>query len=387
MKKDTSNYKLCFRKRAFTLIELLIVIAIIGILFIVLVSKVDFATDKAKISGVQTDFRSFSNALEMVAKENAGFNTFGWDIGDIKRADFAMMFPGYTYDNAEKDAGDRIRNSYDKGDKNFNGICDDGEVWIGQKVYTENWMSIYTLNNPADDSDDSAYIALEHAINQHLDPKMHITIDPNTNKITMANGYKDPWKTQYHGVYDTNAINDGLDRGVILIYSNGANQKFGSEHVIENGILSVIVPDNNLNGQDDLVTATYYTFANGFGEVKTKTEFDTVADTTIKIINVLDTSMWQVGFVTNAGVLYTNVDTLVYSKRIPVRPGETYTLWSGTASLWSNDFRFVTAYDADGNVLKDSGINGGCHTYQVPAGVDTIVVSMSASQAPYSIPL
>ena len=44
---------------AFTLIELLIVIAIIGILFIVLVSKVDFATDKAKATGVQTTFRSY----------------------------------------------------------------------------------------------------------------------------------------------------------------------------------------------------------------------------------------------------------------------------------------------------------------------------------------
>ena len=61
------------KRKAFTLIELLIVIAIIGILFIVLISKVDFATDKAKISGVQTDFRSFQVALHTVATENQGF--------------------------------------------------------------------------------------------------------------------------------------------------------------------------------------------------------------------------------------------------------------------------------------------------------------------------
>ena len=61
-------------KRAFTLIELLIVIAIIGILFIVLVSKVDFATDKAKATGVQTDFRSFQMAFDTVAREQAGFS-------------------------------------------------------------------------------------------------------------------------------------------------------------------------------------------------------------------------------------------------------------------------------------------------------------------------
>ena len=62
------------KHRAFTLIELLIVIAIIGILFIVLVSKVDFATDKAKATGVQTYFRSFQLAFDTVAREQAGFS-------------------------------------------------------------------------------------------------------------------------------------------------------------------------------------------------------------------------------------------------------------------------------------------------------------------------
>ena len=62
------------KKKAFTLIELLIVIAIIGILFIVLVSKVDFATDKAKAAGVQTDFRSFQLAFDTVATQYAGFD-------------------------------------------------------------------------------------------------------------------------------------------------------------------------------------------------------------------------------------------------------------------------------------------------------------------------
>ena len=69
------NKSLMTKKRAFTLIELLIVIAIIGILFIVLISKVDFATDKAKASGVQTDFRSFQLAFETVAREHQGFSS------------------------------------------------------------------------------------------------------------------------------------------------------------------------------------------------------------------------------------------------------------------------------------------------------------------------
>ena len=91
-----------YNRKAFTLIELLIVIAIIGILFVVLVSKVDFATDKAKTTGVQTDFRSFQVAFETVSRENAGFNTLGWDTGD--KADTSLI-AGYTYLNADKDGG------------------------------------------------------------------------------------------------------------------------------------------------------------------------------------------------------------------------------------------------------------------------------------------
>jgi general secretion pathway protein G len=67
-------------KKAFTLVELLVVIAIISILFIVLVSKVDFATDKAKEAGVQTDFRSFQMALRTVGIENQGFPA---EIGEL----------------------------------------------------------------------------------------------------------------------------------------------------------------------------------------------------------------------------------------------------------------------------------------------------------------
>ena len=130
----TQNFS---KKKAFTLIELLIVIAIIGILFIVLVSKVDFATDKAKATGVQTDFRSFQLAFDTVAKENAGFNTFGYNTGDTKRADFSTALAGYIYTNEAKDNGDGIRNSYDAGDINLNGVQDGTETFTGRKVYTD----------------------------------------------------------------------------------------------------------------------------------------------------------------------------------------------------------------------------------------------------------
>ena len=234
------------KKKAFTLIELLIVIAIIGILFIVLISKVNFATDKAKATGVQTDFRSFQVAIETVAKENAGLSTFGWDIGDVN--------------------GDRVRNSYDKGDANKNGKQDEGEVFIGSKTYGEEWVNVYTLTNPVDADDMSAIAALEEAINKNLDPKLHITIN-NDLTITMANGAQDPWKTEYHGYYITNAINDGKDRGAIVIYSNGANQEWGSEHGIANGVVTITVPGNNVYGKDDMSIVSCYSYMNGYGEV------------------------------------------------------------------------------------------------------------------------
>jgi prepilin-type N-terminal cleavage/methylation domain-containing protein len=287
-------------KKAFTLIELLIVIAIIGILFIVLVSKVDFATDKAKASGVQTDFRSFQVAMEMVAKENAGFNTFGWDTGDVTKDEAALLtalnngraeadkFTDYA--NIDKDAGDRVRNAYDDGDKNLNGVYDSGETWTGRKVYTETWTSVYTLDNPADATDKSAIFALETAINANLDPKLRIVID-NAGFITMANGAMDPWKTQYTGQYMSNATaetaaiynndasmtgvaGDKLDRGAIVIYSYGANQKLGCKEKVVGGIVTVTVsqidantPDNNTKGADDYSLSVIYTYKNGYGEV------------------------------------------------------------------------------------------------------------------------
>ncbi len=64
------------KKRGFTLVEILIVVAVIGILFVALVPKIDFAGDKARETGVKTDFRSFELAAEQVLRENAGLADF-----------------------------------------------------------------------------------------------------------------------------------------------------------------------------------------------------------------------------------------------------------------------------------------------------------------------
>ena len=245
------------KKKAFTLIELLIVIAIIGILFIVLVSKVDFATDKVKAAGVQTDFRSFQVAFETVAKEHAGFNTFGWDTGDVNQ-------------NGKRD-------SYDEGDNGAgggiakNGIQDGDEVFTGHKVYAETFTKVYSLKeNGTGSYDRDALNRLETAINANLDPKLHITIKDD-GEIVMANGAQDPWNNEYHGWYITNAEVDKKDRGAIVMYSDGANGQFGSEHSIANGIVSISIPGNNKYGKDDYTLVSCYTLTNGYGETKTIT--------------------------------------------------------------------------------------------------------------------
>ena len=239
------------KRRAFTLIELLIVIAIIGILFIVLVSKVDFATDKAKATGVQTDFRSFQMAFDTVAKENAGFNTFGWDTGDLNA-------------NGKRD-------SYDEGDANKDGIQDTGEIWTGHKVYAETFTKVFSLVKPGTTGYDREVLNnLETAINANLDPKLHITIKDD-GEIIMANGAQDPWNKEYHGWYITNAETDKKDRGAIVMYSDGANNEFGSEHSIANGVVSISIPGNNKFGNDDMSIVSCYTYINGYGEVKNMT--------------------------------------------------------------------------------------------------------------------
>lgn len=271
-------------RKAFTLVELLVVVAVIGILFVVLLSKVDFATDKAKATGVQTDFRSFQLAIETVAKENAGLTTFGWDTGDVGVSDGGSpeTFIG---------RGDHIRNSYDESDANKNGIQDGSEAaFTGRMVYSETWSGVYTMKNPADTTkyDAKALAALEAAINKNLDPKLHITIDED-GTITMANQARDPWKNEYEGYFLQTSTAD--NRGAIVIYSKGANGNLGSVSRLADGEVTTTVKtipnpdtrldggyaeaagatDNNVAGKDDYSIAVVYTYKNGYGEIITTT--------------------------------------------------------------------------------------------------------------------
>lgn len=73
------------KKSGFTLVEILIVVAVIGILFVTLVPRIDFAGDKARETGIKTDFRAFELAAEQTLRENAGlaFVESGSEIEDL----------------------------------------------------------------------------------------------------------------------------------------------------------------------------------------------------------------------------------------------------------------------------------------------------------------
>lgn len=64
------------KKKGFSLVELMIVIAVIAILFVVLVSRAGFATNKAKEAGVKTDFRAFSTAADQLLREKSGMSEY-----------------------------------------------------------------------------------------------------------------------------------------------------------------------------------------------------------------------------------------------------------------------------------------------------------------------
>lgn len=83
-------------KKAFTLVELLIVITIIGILFVVLISRVDFARDKAKTTGVNTDFREYEIAFQTAAGNGQGFDPLFVDTAEVKAADGTRVKDPYS---------------------------------------------------------------------------------------------------------------------------------------------------------------------------------------------------------------------------------------------------------------------------------------------------
>ena len=67
------------KKKAFTLVELLIVMVIIGILTVTVVVGVNWSTDRARESGVQSTLHSYELAANKVGVQLAGYDNSSLD--------------------------------------------------------------------------------------------------------------------------------------------------------------------------------------------------------------------------------------------------------------------------------------------------------------------
>lgn len=63
------------KESGFTLIELMIVIAVIGILAVVLVPKMGNVKTSAKLTGVETNYRSVTNAVQSLNLQSSSLDT------------------------------------------------------------------------------------------------------------------------------------------------------------------------------------------------------------------------------------------------------------------------------------------------------------------------
>ncbi|MDO4739484.1 MAG: hypothetical protein Q4A66_02345 [Eubacteriales bacterium] len=89
---------------------------------------------------------------------------------------------------------------------------------------------------------------------------------------------------------------------------------------------------------------------------------------------------WTSGYCNASGAVFDS-DTYHYSRPFPVSEGDVvrgYHYSASSDSLTARGFRFVTAYDAEGNVLKEKGSSSSSATvngYTVPEGVAEVVLS------------
>ncbi|MFA5792476.1 MAG: prepilin-type N-terminal cleavage/methylation domain-containing protein [Candidatus Gracilibacteria bacterium] len=89
-------------KRAFTLIELLIVITIIGILAVALLPKLTGGTDRAKDAQRKADLQQIATALEFYADDNGEYPT---DAGCVSTLDIATYLTTMPSDPDDAAAG------------------------------------------------------------------------------------------------------------------------------------------------------------------------------------------------------------------------------------------------------------------------------------------
>ena len=180
-KRLTDHATRLTRKKSFTLVELLVVIVVIGILFSVLISRVDFAADDARATGAMADLRAYQTSASVVS---LAYNGFSDDLDTLadqlnSKLDSELHF-FVVDDHLESKAKDPWGTPY--------------ECW---------------------------YISAENlSINGGEDPGLQIDKDPNLTYL----------------VPETETSDSPISyRGGIAIFSAGSNMKMGINCKFENG--------------------------------------------------------------------------------------------------------------------------------------------------------
>ena len=127
------------RKKAFSLVELMAVLAIITILFTAYNSSVRFAADKTRMSGVQTDFREFFTAVELIGSKHS--------LSEITTSEFERLLNEYLSPDCAFTAGisehkDPWGNSYRYSINITDGVFSAAFASSGRKAQEEYFFNV-----------------------------------------------------------------------------------------------------------------------------------------------------------------------------------------------------------------------------------------------------
>ena len=129
------------RRRAFTLVELLIVVGLIAVLLSLLLPAVNRARQMAAQAGCAGNMRQIGMALTLYAQDNDGFFPRCAQIGGFQRGDWIDWWPG---DNLQRSAvarymGDHVQPRYFR--------CPSDIIENHTRILDGIYAYSYTLNN------------------------------------------------------------------------------------------------------------------------------------------------------------------------------------------------------------------------------------------------
>ena len=187
------------KRKGFTLAEILIVVALLGILMTVLLVSVGSYFDKTRETGVRNDFNNMKTAIEVVMRENSGLP---------KKTGAAS---GTTDEAKKKDSVE----SFNKTVGLINDYLDPNMKWVDAK----------------DEGD--GYVVVD--AQEGVDPKYTDITDADTNKIIVSTK-TDSWKYNYSIYFqrrnepNTTRNSDGdkvgrLDKVLVTSWGSKGNEK------------------------------------------------------------------------------------------------------------------------------------------------------------------